>query len=90
RMLPPPDMYELLGEITGEVLINLFLIWATRGMGVQLRLGAQVLGHIKSGRVRGWLETLANQLVGPPLEPHAEALKPLLLSSVPIPIKTVP
>ncbi|UOP09569.1 RHS repeat-associated core domain-containing protein [Pseudomonas palleroniana] len=90
RMLPPPDMYELLGEITGEILINLFLIWATRGMGVQLRLGAQVLGHIKSGRVRGWLETLANQLVGPPLEPHAEALKPLLLSSVPTPIKTVP
>ncbi|MFQ6595211.1 MULTISPECIES: RHS repeat-associated core domain-containing protein [Pseudomonas] len=90
RMLPPPDMYELLGEITGEVLINLFLIWATRGMGVQLRLGAQVLGHIKSGRVRGWLKTLANQLVGPPLEPHAEALKPLLLSSVPTPIKTVP
>ncbi|WP_248730657.1 DUF6531 domain-containing protein, partial [Pseudomonas sp. MWU13-2517] len=90
RMLPPPDMYELLGEITGEVLINLFLIWATRGMGVKLRLGAQVLGHIKSGRARSWLQTLAEQLVGPRLEPHAEALKPLLLGSVATPIKTVP
>ncbi|MBC8984109.1 type IV secretion protein Rhs, partial [Pseudomonas lurida] len=46
RMLPPPQMYELLGEITGEVLINLFLIWATRGMGVRVRLGVQVVGHI--------------------------------------------
>ncbi|NJJ61093.1 hypothetical protein, partial [Pseudomonas sp. B14(2022)] len=58
RLLPPPEMYEVLGEISGEVLINLFLIWASRGMGVQIRLGAQVLGHIKSGRARQWLERL--------------------------------
>ncbi|MFL1559560.1 type IV secretion protein Rhs, partial [Pseudomonas sp. O11] len=32
RMLPPPEMNELMGEITGEVLINLLLIWATAGM----------------------------------------------------------
>ncbi|WDU60654.1 HNH/endonuclease VII fold putative polymorphic toxin [Pseudomonas poae] len=90
RMLPPPDMYELLGEITGEVLINLFLIWATRGMGVQLRLGAQVMSHVKSGRVRNWLETLANRRVGPKLDSHVEAVKPLLLSSPAAEIKTVP
>ncbi|WP_323166732.1 hypothetical protein, partial [Pseudomonas bubulae] len=28
RLLPPPEMYELAGELTGEVLINLLLIWA--------------------------------------------------------------
>ncbi|UEL26609.1 DUF6531 domain-containing protein [Pseudomonas fluorescens] len=90
RMLPPPDMYELLGEVTGEVLINLFLIWATRGMGVQLRLGAQVLGPIKSRRVRNWLQTLAGQLVGPILEPHLAAVKPLMLGGPATQIKTVP
>ncbi|MGY2364797.1 DUF6531 domain-containing protein, partial [Pseudomonas azotoformans] len=90
RMLPPPDMYELVGEITGEVLINLFLIWATRGMGVQVRLGMQVLGHIKSGRVRKWLEMLADQLVGPRLDAHVDAAKPMLLSSSATPIRTVP
>ncbi|WLG30261.1 RHS repeat-associated core domain-containing protein [Pseudomonas lurida] len=90
RMLPPPQMYELLGEITGEVLINLFLIWATRGMGVRVRLGVQVMGHIKSGRVRGWLEMLADQLVGPRLEAHVEAAKPLLLGSAATPIRVIP
>ncbi|BDB18547.1 type IV secretion protein Rhs [Pseudomonas sp. CYM-20-01] len=90
RMLPPPQMYELLGEITGEVLINLFLIWATRGMGVQLRLGMQVLGHIKSGRVRRWLQMLADQLVGPRLDAHVEAARPVLLGSADTPIRVVP
>ncbi|MGY2680896.1 DUF6531 domain-containing protein [Pseudomonas tolaasii] len=90
RLLPPPEMYELLGEITGEILINLFLIWATRGMGLQIRLGARVLGHIKSGRARKWLEMLADQFVGPKLEAHAETVKPLLLGSVATPIKLIP
>ncbi|MDQ0649968.1 RHS repeat-associated core domain-containing protein [Pseudomonas cedrina] len=90
RLLPPPQMYELLGEITGEVLINLFLAWATRGMGVQVRLGVQTLGHIKSGWVRTWLQKLADQLVGPGLEPHVEVAKPLLLGSAAMPIKAVP
>ncbi|MGY2377219.1 DUF6531 domain-containing protein, partial [Pseudomonas sp. SDO524_S393] len=89
-MLPPPQMYELLGEITGEVLINLFLIWATRGMGVQIRLGAQVLSQITSGRARKWLERLADQLVGPHLEAHVEAAKPLVLGSAATPIKVIP
>ncbi|WP_043293704.1 MULTISPECIES: DUF6531 domain-containing protein, partial [unclassified Pseudomonas] len=90
RLLPPPELYEVLGEISGEVLINLFLIWATRGMGVQIRLGAQVLGHIKSGRARKWLERLADQLVGPTLDAHVEAVKPLLLGGPATAIKTVP
>ncbi|WP_411379467.1 RHS repeat-associated core domain-containing protein [Pseudomonas sp. MPB26] len=90
RLLPPPQMYELLGEITGEVLINLFLAWATRGMGVQVRLGVQTLGPIKSGWVRTWLQRMADQLVGPGLEPHVEAAKPLLLGSAATPIKAVP
>ncbi|SDP01913.1 RHS repeat-associated core domain-containing protein [Pseudomonas azotoformans] len=90
RMLPPPQMYELLGEMTGEVLINLFLIWATRGMGVQLRLGMQVLGHIKSERVRKWLQMLADQLIGPRLDAHVEAARPVLLGSSATPIRVVP
>ncbi|NVZ53266.1 RHS repeat protein, partial [Pseudomonas sp. B6002] len=90
RMLPPPEMYEVVGEITGEVLINLLLIRATKGMGVKLRLGVQVLGAIKSGRVRKWLERLAEQLVGPHLETHVEVAKPLLLGSAATPIKMIP
>ncbi|TKJ54725.1 type IV secretion protein Rhs, partial [Pseudomonas sp. CFBP13506] len=90
RLLPPPEMYEVLGEITGEVLINLLLIWATAGTGVALRLGAQTLSSIKSVRVRGLLELLAKHLVGPRLELHVETAKPLLLGSAPTPIKTIP
>ncbi|WP_336839402.1 hypothetical protein, partial [Pseudomonas paracarnis] len=70
RMLPPPDMYELLGEITGEVLINLLLIRVLGAMGVMVRLGARVLSHVKSGRARALLELLAKQVVGPRLETH--------------------
>ncbi|UII74332.1 DUF6531 domain-containing protein [Pseudomonas sp. HN11] len=90
RMLPPQEMNEVMGEITGEILISLVLIWATAGMGVTVRLGAQVLGHIKSGRVRKWLERLADQLVGPRLDAHVEAAKPLLLGSTGTPIKVIP
>ncbi|MBC3304821.1 type IV secretion protein Rhs, partial [Pseudomonas sp. SWRI18] len=67
-----------------------FLAWATRGMGVQVRLGVQTLGPIKSGWVRTWLQRLADQLVGPGLEPHVEVAKPLLLGSAATPIKAVP
>ncbi|NWA69846.1 RNase A-like domain-containing protein [Pseudomonas reactans] len=90
RMLPPQDMNEVMGEITGEILISLVLIWATAGMGVTVRLGAQVLGHIKSGRARTWLEKLAEQLVGPRLDVHVEAAKPMLLGSPATPIRTIP
>ena len=90
RMLPPQEMNELMGEITGDVLINLLLIWATAGMGVAVRLGTQVLGHIKSGRTRDLLELLATKLVMPRLELHAEVVKPLLIGSAATPIKTVP
>ncbi|WDU65736.1 DUF6531 domain-containing protein [Pseudomonas poae] len=89
RLLPPPQMNELMGEITGEVLINLLLIWATAGMGVAVRLGTQVLDHNKSGRARDLLEMLAKQLAGPGLEPHVTAVKPLLLGSAATPIKAV-
>ena len=90
RMLPPPEMAELWGEITGEVLINLLLIRVLGAMGVVVRLGARVLNHVKSGRARALLELLAKQVVGPRLETHVEAAKPVLLSSAATPIKTVP
>ncbi|MEW5753832.1 RNase A-like domain-containing protein [Pseudomonas lactis] len=90
RMLPPPEMAELWGEITGEVLINLLLIRVLGGMGVVARLGAGVLSHVKSGRARALLELLAKQVAGPRLEPHVEAAKPVLLSSAAIPVKVVP
>ncbi|MBX4135766.1 RHS domain-containing protein [Pseudomonas sp. S5F11] len=90
RLLPPPEMYELVGELTGEVLINLLLIWATAGMGVALRLGAQTLSSIKSARARALLALLAKHLKGPRLEPHVAEARPLLLGSAATPIKTVP
>ncbi|WP_244192373.1 RHS repeat-associated core domain-containing protein [Pseudomonas rhodesiae] len=90
RLLPPPYMNELLGEITGEVLINLLLIWATAGMGVAVRLGAQVLGRIKSRRAREWLEHLAEQFGKVRVEEHAEAAKPVLLSRQTTAVDTVP
>ncbi|MCM2381231.1 DUF6531 domain-containing protein, partial [Pseudomonas marginalis] len=90
RMLPPPEMNEVMGEITGEVLISLLLTRVMGAMGVTVRLGTQVISHIKSGRARQWLERLADQVVGPRLEAHVEAAKPLLLGSAGTPIKTIP
>ncbi|MGR3966392.1 type IV secretion protein Rhs, partial [Pseudomonas sp. 910_23] len=90
RMLPPPEMAELWGEITGEVLINLLLIRVLGAMGVVVRLGAGVLSHVKSGRARALLELLAKQVVGPGLGPHVEVAKPVLLSSAATPIRVVP
>ncbi|WP_262416921.1 RHS repeat-associated core domain-containing protein [Pseudomonas sp. P867] len=90
RMLPPPEMAELWGEITGEVLINLLLIRVLGAMGVVVRLGAGVLSHVKSGRARALLELLAKQVVGPGLGPHVEVAKPVLLSSAATPVKAVP
>ncbi|WP_253493928.1 RHS repeat-associated core domain-containing protein [Pseudomonas sp. S3E17] len=90
RLLPPPQMNELWGEITGEILINLLLIRVLGAMGVAARLGAQVLSAIKSKRARELLELLARQLVEPGLAPHVEAVKPLLLGGPATAIKTVP
>ena len=90
RMLPPTEMAELWGEITGEVLINLLLIRVLGAMGVVVRLGARVLGHVKSGRARALLELLAKQVEGPRLETHVEVAKPVLLSSAATPVKAVP
>ncbi|WP_421667251.1 hypothetical protein, partial [Pseudomonas marginalis] len=59
-------------------------------MGVAARMGAQVLSAIKSKRARELLELLARQLVEPGLEPHVEAVKPLLLGGPATAIKTVP
>ena len=90
RMLPPQEMNEVMGEITGDVLIGLLLLRVAGAMGVTLRLGPQVVGHIKSGRTRRWLERLADQLVGPRLDAHVEAAKPLLLGSAATPIRVIP
>ena len=90
RMLPPQDMNEVMGEITGEVLINLLLLRVFGAMGVAVRLGPQVLSHIKSSRARQLLTLLSEQLVSPHLASHADAVKPLLLSGPARPIKTIP
>ncbi|NNA54071.1 RHS repeat-associated core domain-containing protein [Pseudomonas lactis] len=90
RMLPPTEMAELWGEITGEVLINLLLIRVLGAMGVVVRLGAHVLSHVKSGRARALLELLAKRVEGPRLETHVEVAKPVLLSSAATPVKAVP
>ncbi|KMT53319.1 RHS repeat-associated core domain-containing protein [Pseudomonas fildesensis] len=90
RMLPPPYMNELLGEISAEVLINLLLLLATAGMGVAVRMSTNVLGGIKSHRARKWLEHMAAQFGKSRVNDHAEMAKPILLGSQAIPIRTVP
>ncbi|KTC50058.1 type IV secretion protein Rhs, partial [Pseudomonas fluorescens ABAC62] len=89
RMLPPPYMNEMLGEIGAEVLINLLLGLATAGMGMAVRFSTKVLGNIKSQRVRKGLEQIAKQFGTFRLDNHAEALKPVLLASAATPIKAV-
>ena len=90
RMLPPPYMNELLGEISAEVLINLLLCLATAGMGMAIRMSAQVLGGIKSRRARQWRDHMTRQFGKAGVEEHAQLAKPILLSSAATPIKTIP
>ncbi|NWC72405.1 hypothetical protein HX873_31380, partial [Pseudomonas sp. P7758] len=63
------------------------LLWATGGMGVAVRLGAQVLGKVRSERAREWLEQIAKLGGTAPLDRHAEVLKPLSLQSHAVPVK---
>ncbi|BDB19403.1 type IV secretion protein Rhs [Pseudomonas sp. CYM-20-01] len=90
RMLPPPYMNELLGEISAEVLINLLLCLATAGMGMAVRISTKVLGSIKSQRVRTWLEHMAGQFGKFRADDHTQVAKPILLSSQATTIKTIP
>ncbi|WLI04345.1 DUF6531 domain-containing protein [Pseudomonas sp. FP597] len=90
RMLPPPYMNEMLGEISAEVLINLLLGLATGGMGMAVRMSSKVLGAIKSARVRRWLEQIAMQFGTARLEGHTDVLKPVLLKREAVPVRTVP
>ncbi|WP_236422197.1 DUF6531 domain-containing protein, partial [Pseudomonas syringae] len=90
RMLPPPYMNELLGEISAEVLINLLLGLATAGMGMAIRMSAKVLSGIKSARARKWLEHMAAQFGKSRLDDHGEVAKPILLGGPAMAIKTVP
>ncbi|WP_448654328.1 RNase A-like domain-containing protein [Pseudomonas fluorescens] len=90
RMMPPPYMNEVLGEISVEVLINVLLCVATAGMGIVIRLGSKVLGGIKSRRAREWLEHMASQFGKSRLDTHIEAAKPILLAGPATSINTVP
>ena len=90
RMMPPPYMNEVLGEISVEVLINVLLCVATAGMGIVIRLGSKVLGGIKSRRAREWLEHMASQFGKSRLDTHVEAAKPILLAGPATSINTVP
>ncbi|NWA84474.1 RHS repeat-associated core domain-containing protein [Pseudomonas sp. D2002] len=89
RLMPPPYMNEVLGEIGVEVLINVLLCVATAGMGVVIRLSSKVLGSIKSRRAREWLEHLASQFGKSRLDTHVEAAKPILLAGPATSINTV-
>ncbi|MCD7039563.1 DUF6531 domain-containing protein, partial [Pseudomonas sp. MAFF 311096] len=90
RMLPPPYMNELLGEISAEVLINVVMCLATAGMGMAVRIGTKVLGSIKSQRARRWLEHMAGQFGKFRADDHTQVAKPILLSSQATTIKTIP
>jgi len=72
RMMPPPYMNELLGEISAEVLINLLLALATGAIG----MSAKVLDGIKSRRARQWFKQLARQFGKSRVQGHVEAAKP--------------
>ncbi|KAA0940526.1 RHS repeat protein, partial [Pseudomonas sp. ANT_H4] len=87
RMLPPHYLIELLSEITAEVLLNLLLLRAIGGMGVAVRMGTQVLGKVKSGRARKWLEQMARLGGTARMDGHAEVLKPVSLKSHAVPVK---
>ncbi|AGE25325.1 Rhs family protein [Pseudomonas poae RE*1-1-14] len=89
RLLPPPYMNEMLGEIGAEILINLLLGIATSGMGMAVRMSTKVLGRIKSHRTRQWLQQIASQFGKAHLDEHTETLKPVLLASAATPIKAV-
>ncbi|WP_106805679.1 RHS repeat-associated core domain-containing protein [Pseudomonas sp. S5D5] len=90
RMMPPPYMNELLGEISAEVLINLLLALATGAMGVAIGMSAKVLDGIKSRRARQWFKQVARQFGKSRVQGHVEAAKPLLLGSAATPIKVIP
>ncbi|WP_395611387.1 RHS repeat-associated core domain-containing protein [Pseudomonas sp. B22129] len=90
RLLPPPYMNELLGEISGEVLINLLLVRVTGGMGLVARMSPKVLGGIKSRRARGWLERIAGQFAKVRADEHTELARPVLLGGPAADIKVVP
>ncbi|WP_222997205.1 DUF6531 domain-containing protein, partial [Pseudomonas tolaasii] len=90
RLLPPPYMNELLGEISGEVLINLLLVRATGGMGLVTRMSPKVLGGIKSRRAREWLERIAGQFGKVRAETHTELARPILLGGPVADIKVIP
>ncbi|SDS71970.1 RHS repeat-associated core domain-containing protein [Pseudomonas trivialis] len=89
RLLPPPYMNEMLGELGAEVLINLLLGMATAGMGMAVRISTKVFGRIKSHRTRQWLQQIASHFGKANLDEHTDALKPVLLASAATPIKTV-
>ncbi|MEO8488446.1 RHS repeat-associated core domain-containing protein [Pseudomonas sp.] len=90
RLMPPPYMNELLGEISGEVLINLLLGLATAWIGVVVRMSPKVLAGIKSRRARGWLQHVAKQFGKSRLDQHAQVAKPILLGGPATSIKTIP
>ncbi|PRA14959.1 MULTISPECIES: DUF6531 domain-containing protein, partial [Pseudomonas] len=90
RMLPPPYMNELLGEISAEVLINLLLCLATAGMGMAVRMSAKLINGIKSQRARSGLEHMAAQFGKFRVDDHAEVAKPVLLGSAATPIRVIP
>ncbi|MGY4640619.1 RHS repeat-associated protein [Pseudomonas sp. TE24901] len=90
RMLPPPYMNELLGEISFEVLINLLLVLATAGMGMAIRLSSKVLAGVKSQAARTWLNHMAKQFGKARVDDHVEMGKPIWLGGPATPIKTIP
>ncbi|KHK61267.1 DUF6531 domain-containing protein, partial [Pseudomonas frederiksbergensis] len=83
RMLPPRYLAEALGEMHASILINLILARLTAGLGVGLRMSGKVLRHVRSERVRTWLQASSQrlgQLGGDSLNAHADVLKPVVIA----------
>ncbi|MCL6699949.1 RHS repeat-associated core domain-containing protein [Pseudomonas sp. T1.Ur] len=83
RMMPPQYSAEVMGELRASVLINFLLAAVTGGLGVGLRMTGKVLRHVRSERVRTWLQASSQrlgQLGGDSLNAHADVLKPVVIA----------
>ncbi|MFL6536523.1 MAG: DUF6531 domain-containing protein, partial [Pseudomonas sp.] len=83
RMMPPQYSAEVMGELRASVLINFLLAAVTGGLGVGLRMSGKVLRHVRSERVRTWLQASSQrlgQLGGDSLNAHADVLKPVVIA----------
>ncbi|KTS75533.1 type IV secretion protein Rhs [Pseudomonas oryzihabitans] len=82
KLLPPTTAAEVVGALTGEVLLNVLIgVVLTGGLGLAVRLGGKLANVAEGGRALGLLQELAEALMqrcARHAKPHSEAAKPIL------------